>query len=36
MSHFLDRLNYFGKVKDTFSKGHGIVTQEDRDRKSVV
>jgi len=30
MSHFLDRLNYFGKVKETFSKGHGITTQEDR------
>ncbi|MBL6969180.1 MAG: nitrate reductase subunit alpha, partial [Gammaproteobacteria bacterium] len=30
MSHFLDRLRYFGKVKDTFSKGHGITTTDDR------
>ncbi|HIJ21718.1 MAG: nitrate reductase subunit alpha [Gammaproteobacteria bacterium] len=30
MSHFLDRLRYFGKVKETFSKGHGITTREDR------
>ncbi len=30
MSHFLDRLRFFDKVKDTFSNGHGIVTNEDR------
>jgi nitrate reductase alpha subunit len=30
MSHFLDRLKYFGKAKESFSKGHGIVTTEDR------
>ena len=30
MSHFLDRLKYFKKIKSTYSKGHGIVTQEDR------
>jgi len=28
MSHFLDRLNFFDKVKDTFSDDHGIVTNE--------
>ena len=30
MSHLLDRLRYFKKVEETFSKGHGIVTNEDR------
>ncbi len=30
MSHFLDRLNFFKKVKSTFSNGHGIVTDESR------
>ncbi|MDH4273624.1 MAG: molybdopterin-dependent oxidoreductase, partial [Gammaproteobacteria bacterium] len=30
MSHFLDRLKFFTRVKDTFSNGHGIVTDEDR------
>jgi nitrate reductase alpha subunit len=30
MSHFLDRLKFFTKVKSTFSNGHGIVTNEDR------
>jgi nitrate reductase alpha subunit len=30
MSHFLDRLNFFKKVQSTFSGGHGIVTNEDR------
>ncbi|MCC8995192.1 MAG: nitrate reductase subunit alpha [Candidatus Contendobacter sp.] len=30
MSHFLDRLNFFKKVTDTFSGDHGIVTNEDR------
>ncbi len=30
MSHFLDRLKFFERVKDTFSSGHGIVTDEDR------
>ena len=30
MSHFLDRLKYFSRTKSTYSKGHGIVTGEDR------
>jgi nitrate reductase alpha subunit len=30
MSHFLDRLKYFNRIKSTFSKGHGIVTDENR------
>jgi nitrate reductase alpha subunit len=30
MSHFLDRLKFFDRVKETFSNGHGIVTNEDR------
>ena len=30
MSHFLDRLRFFEKIKETFSNGHGIVTNEDR------
>jgi nitrate reductase alpha subunit len=30
MSHFLDRLKFLKKVTDTFSGGHGIVTNEDR------
>ena len=30
MSHFLDRLNFFNRVVDEFSDGHGIVTNEDR------
>jgi nitrate reductase alpha subunit len=30
MSHFLDRLTFFRKTVDTFSDGHGIVTDEDR------
>lgn len=30
MSHLLDRLNFFGKVKSTFSNGHGAVVNEDR------
>ncbi len=30
MSHFLDRLKYFNRIKSTYSKGHGIVTEEDR------
>ena len=30
MSHFLDRLTFFRKTVDTFSDGHGIVTNEDR------
>lgn len=30
MSHILDRLNFFGKVKSTFSNGHGAVVNEDR------
>ncbi|MDP2751743.1 MAG: nitrate reductase subunit alpha, partial [Rhodocyclaceae bacterium] len=30
MSHFLDRLKYFDRIKSTFSGDHGIVTNEDR------
>ena len=30
MSHFLDRLKFFTKTQETFSNGHGIVTNEDR------
>lgn len=30
MSHFLDRLKFFSRVQESFSKGHGIVTNEDR------
>ena len=30
MSHFLDRLMFFNKTVDTFSGGHGAVTNEDR------
>ena len=30
MSHFLDRLKFFAQVKETFSDGHGVTTQEDR------
>ena len=30
MSHFLDRLNFLGKVKATFADGHGAVVKEDR------
>ena len=31
MSHFLDRLRYFKKVPETFSDGHGITTDDDRE-----
>src|SRR5450759_2479670 len=30
MSHFLDRLTFFNRVADSFSDGHGQVTNEDR------
>ncbi|KAA3654244.1 MAG: nitrate reductase subunit alpha [Proteobacteria bacterium] len=30
MSHFLDRLKFLDRIKETFSNGHGIVTDEDR------
>ncbi|MBM3654836.1 MAG: nitrate reductase subunit alpha, partial [Alphaproteobacteria bacterium] len=30
MSHFLDRLTFFKRVKEEFSEGHGVVTNEDR------
>ncbi|MBI5921388.1 MAG: nitrate reductase subunit alpha [Betaproteobacteria bacterium] len=30
MSHFLDRLNFFKNADQTFSDGHGTVTNEDR------
>ncbi|MDP2693274.1 MAG: nitrate reductase subunit alpha [Gallionella sp.] len=37
MSHFLDRLKYFvgSKDKESFSNGHGIVTNEDRQWESA-
>jgi nitrate reductase / nitrite oxidoreductase, alpha subunit len=30
MSHFLDRLTFFTKIKEPFADGHGITTAEDR------
>ncbi len=30
MSHFLDRLTYFTRARETFADGHGVVTREDR------
>ncbi len=30
MSHFLDRLNFFNRTKETFSNHHGAVVAEDR------
>ena len=30
MSHFIDRLKYFSRPKETFSDGHGAVVREDR------
>ena len=30
MSHFLDRLTFFNKVKEPFANGHGVTTAEDR------
>ncbi len=30
MSHFLDRLTYLSRPRETFSEGHGIVTHESR------
>jgi nitrate reductase alpha subunit len=30
VSHFLDRLTYFTRAKETFADGHGVVTREDR------
>ena len=30
MSHFLDRLRFLSRVKETFSDGHGAVVDEDR------
>jgi nitrate reductase alpha subunit len=30
MSHFLDRLTFFRKPKETFANGHGVTTSEDR------
>jgi nitrate reductase alpha subunit len=30
VSHFLDRLTFFNKVKEPFAGGHGITTSEDR------
>ena len=35
MSHFIDRLKFFDKVKETFSNGHGVVTKEDRQWEDV-
>ena len=31
MSHFLDRLNFLRKTKETFSAGHGAVVAEGRE-----
>jgi nitrate reductase alpha subunit len=31
MSHFLDRLTYFRRPRDTFADGHGITTNESRE-----
>ena len=31
MSHFLDRLTYFRRDRETFSDGHGLTTRENRD-----
>ena len=31
MSHFLDRLTYFRRARETFSDGHGITTNEARE-----
>ncbi|MGL4240388.1 MAG: nitrate reductase subunit alpha [Beijerinckiaceae bacterium] len=30
MSHFLDRITFFNKVREPFANGHGITTAEDR------
>lgn len=30
MSHFLDRLTFFKKVREPFADGHGIITEESR------
>src|SRR6516164_2250289 len=30
MSHFLDRLTFFTKIKEPFADGHGVATSEDR------
>ena len=30
MSHFLDRLRYFSRKRETFSGGHGVTTDDDR------
>ncbi|CAP44172.1 nitrate reductase subunit alpha [Bordetella petrii] len=30
MSHFVDRLKYFARAKESFAEGHGSVVQEDR------
>ncbi|HRJ69111.1 MAG TPA: nitrate reductase subunit alpha [Beijerinckiaceae bacterium] len=30
MSHFLDRLTFFSKLREPFSNGHGVATSEDR------
>ncbi|HUX63078.1 nitrate reductase subunit alpha [Sulfuricella sp.] len=35
MSHFLDRLKFFDKIKETFSNDHGIVTNEDREWEDI-
>src|SRR5688572_23605941 len=31
MSHFLDRLTYFRRDRETFADGHGLTTRENRD-----
>jgi nitrate reductase / nitrite oxidoreductase, alpha subunit len=30
MSHILDRLNFFNRIKESFADGHGAVVNEDR------
>ncbi|MGC3964464.1 MAG: hypothetical protein QM803_14415 [Rhodocyclaceae bacterium] len=30
MSHFLDRLKFLSRTRETFSDGHGAVVEEDR------
>ena len=30
MSHFLDWLRYFSRKRETFSDGHGVITDDDR------
>ena len=36
MSHFLDRLTYFRRQRDTFSDGHGITTDVMGNEKPIA